>query len=169
MKKEKSPVLVIFCIFLLSLFVILPPTFRSIIPKEEVNTNQELEIKKIMIVNCNMIYPDELYQVNSRTRYTDGIPPINNLTFTKLDALPEGYTPSATPPTTKAVDELTYLKAIPNIQVVENENIVTIAINNSIVSATPTDTKLAQYLASDSETQKTTLESLGYTCNIIEG
>ena len=75
MKKEKSPVLVVLCIFLLSLFVVLPPTFRKLIPKNLVDTVSQNQQSKLVIVSCNRIYQDELYQVNSKTKYVDGNPP----------------------------------------------------------------------------------------------
>lgn len=169
MKKEKSPVLVIFCIFLLSLFVILPPTFRSLFPKEEKNNTQNnQQTKKIVIVNCNKIYPNELYQVNSRTKYVTNSDPVNTMSFTKLDVLPENYTPVAETTPMSVLDELTYLKSIPNIQYVENQNITTFTLDNTIISSMPEDNKLSSYLADTDTTQKQTYESLGYTCNILE-
>ena len=169
MKKEKSPVLVVFCIFLLSLFVILPPVFRKMIPrKEETNNQEELQRPKLVIVNCNIIYPNELYQVNSRTKYSGDNPPVNTIGFTKLEALPENYQPSNIVPTTNVTEELTYLKSIPNIQFIENQNVTTFTIDNAIISSIPDDVKISQYLSEDYDMQKTTFETLGYTCNILE-
>lgn len=168
MKKEKSPVLVIFCIFLLSLLVILPPTFRKIFPKEEINDSVNQTQQKLIIVNCNIIYPNELYQVNSRTKYVEGNSPINTMTFTKLEILPENYTQSAIIPTTTASDNLLYLKSIPNIQYTENGNITTFTIDNTIISSLSDDQKILGYLSDDYTIQKNTFETLGYTCNILE-
>ena len=169
MKKEKSPVLVVFCIFLLSLFVILPPVFRKMLPKEEETNNQEeLQQPKLVVVNCNIIYPNELYQVSSRTKYSGDNPPVNTITFTKLETLPENYQPNDMTPTTNVIEELTYLKNIPNMQFIENQNVTTFTIDNAIISSIPDDGKIAQYLSEDYDTQKTTLEALGYTCNILE-
>ena len=169
MKKEKSPVLVIFCIFLLSLFVILPPTFRNLFPKQEKsNTQNNQQQQKIVIVNCNKIYPNELYQVNSRTKYITNSDPVNTMSFTKLDVLPENYTPVTETTPTSVLAELTYLKNISDIQYIENQNITTFTLDNIIISSMPEDTKLSSYLADDYATQKQTYESLGYTCNILE-
>ena len=57
MKKEKSPILVILTIFFLSLFIILPPTFRKLVPKEE----KKKTISKLTVVICNKMYTSELY------------------------------------------------------------------------------------------------------------
>lgn len=169
MKKEKSPILVIFCIFLLSLFIILPPVFRKMLPREEETNNQEeLQQPKLVVVNCNITYPNELYQISSRTKYSGDNPPINTITFTKLETLPENYQSSDIVPTTNATEELTYLKSIPNMQFIENQNVITFTIDNAIISSVSDDEKISQYLSEDYDIQKTTLEALGYTCNVLE-
>lgn len=170
MKKEKSPVLVIFCIFLLSLLIILPPVFRKYIPKEDINDKEYLqqERSKLVIVNCNRIYQDELYQVRSKTKYVDGVLDSNILTYQLLETLPEGFVPSQIAPTTTAGADLTYFKSLQGINVVLNANITTITLDEALLVNNPNDTLLIQYLQSDYELQKQSYESLGYNCNILE-
>lgn len=170
MKKEKSPVLVIFCIFLLSLFIVLPPFFRSMIPNSKENTPDINKNKSnITLLTCNIIFPNELYQVISRTKYVDGMTPTNTLNFTKLSALPQNYMPSEVVPPITAADELTYFKSLPNAQITENGNVTTIVVNNNLITSLPEDTKIKSYLADDVDIQKSAFESLGFKCNKMEG
>ena len=168
MKKEKSPVLVILCIFLLSLFVVLPPTFRKLIPKNLVDTVSQNQQSKLVIVSCNRIYQDELYQVNSKTKYVDGTPSSNTITYQKLDILPDNFVPSEIVDQTTVAAYLTYFKSIPNLQIKENENNIIVNIDNDIISNTLTDEKIKQYLTNNYLLQKKMYESLGYKCNVLE-
>ena len=83
MKKERNPLTVILSIFFLSLFVILPPTFRNLIPKEEIMPSSE-SVGSLVIINCNKTYQDELYKVLSKSKYVNGKLNTNTLTYTKL-------------------------------------------------------------------------------------
>ncbi len=168
MKKEKNPILVIFCIIILLLFIILPPTFRSLIPNEEEKTPAAAPQPKLLIVSCNRIYQDELYQVSSRAKYIDGVISTNILTYQKLDALPENFTPSEISPTVPAQDDLNYFKGIPNIQVNEQNNITTITLDSSLLDTNTSDDKINNYIQDDYTLQKEFYENQGYKCNILE-
>ena len=169
MKKEKSPIVVVLCIIFLSLFIILPPTFRTLIPKSKTknNTSSSSNNPKIILVNCNKIYSNELYQVNSKTKFVNNSP-TNVITYQKLDTLPDNYVPSTTPDTSTAESEITYFKSLVGIKVEESENMIRFTIDDSLLNSNPTDATLVNYLAADSDMQKLNYENIGYTCNKME-
>lgn len=170
MKKEKSPVLVIFCIIFLSLFIILPPTFRTLIPKnlvDDIDNNMSSSNPKLIIINCNKIYPNELYQVNSKTKFVNN-KATNIITYQKLETLPDNYVSSTIPDTSTAESEITYFKGIQNIKIEESENMIRFTIDDSLLNSNQTDTTLSNHLATDPDTQKVNYENLGYTCNRME-
>ena len=168
MKKERSPITVLFTIFFLSLFIILPPTFRSLIPKDE--TPATPEIPKLAIVKCSKVYSQELYQVISKTKYIDGQPVNNIITYEKLEQLPDGYTDS-TPvgdSSQSVLEELTYYKGIPNLNLTEEGPNTTIIIDKKIINANPTEQFLKERLNASAARQKVFYSDLGYRCNVME-
>ncbi len=168
MKKERNPIVVLLTMFFLSLFIILPPTFRSLIPKDE--TPATPDIPKLAIVKCNKVFSQELYQVVSKTKYVDGFPVNNIITYEKLTSLPDGTqeaadTASQTP---TVAEELTYYKGIPNLEITEEGAITTVIINKKIINANPTEQYLKERLNSAAARQKVFYSDLGYRCNIME-
>lgn len=171
MKKERNPITVILTMFFLSLFIILPPTFRSLIPKDE--TPITPDVPKLAIVRCSKIYSTELYQVISKTKFVDGLPVNNIITYEKLEKLPEDYTEpvqtaDSTTPATTAAEELTYYKGIPNLSLTEEGAITTIVIDKKIINANPTEQYLKERLNISSSKQKIFYSDLGYHCNVME-
>lgn len=175
MKKEKSPVLVILTIIFLSLFIILPPTFRKLIPKE-VEYVPETATPKIVIVECNKTYIDELYQVSSITRYVDNNVYSNVIKYKKIEDLSNSTlntdnidnSTNNTNDGSTASDDITYFKSIPNLNLVESDQIITVSIDQNILTSNASDERLALYLNNDVSIQKQNLEKLGYSCNIRE-
>lgn len=169
MKKEKSPVVVILCIIFLSLFIILPPTFRKLIPKQSIssNTNQNDIKPKLIIINCNKIFVNEMYQVNSKTKYVDSVP-TNTITYQKITSLPEDYTQTSNDETTTVEEEIAHFKSLVNINEVDQETSTRFVIDSNLVSSNPTDQMLINYLSNSPDSQKLYFESIGYTCNRME-
>lgn len=170
MKKEKSPVLVILTIFFLALFIILPPVFRKLVPKEEKKT----PVSKLTLVICNKTYSNEFYRVNSKTRFNSDGTITNTITYSKInDAQITQDTEQVQENATNEVEEeLTYFKSIPNLDIVDSNdgtNTSTIVtINQSEVEDHPTEGKLISYLNDTPESQKKFYQDLGYVCNIVE-
>lgn len=172
MKKEKSPIIVILCIVFLSTFIILPPTFRSLIPKNnsKKENNTSSNMPKLVVINCNKTYPNELYQVNSKTKFVNNTQ-VNVITYQKLDSLPDNYTPAATngmDTTTTAESEIAYFKSLVGIEMEEQEKIVRFTIDNNLIKSNPMDNKLVNYLTSDPDLTRINFENMGYTCNKME-
>lgn len=169
MKKEKSPVVVILSIVFLSLFIILPPTFRKLVPKQTIsnNKNQNDIRPKLIIINCNKIYVNEMYQVNSKTKYVDNVP-TNTVTYQKITTLPDDYTQTSNDESTTAEEEIAYFKSLVNINEVSQETSTRFVIDNNLISSNPADQTLINYLSNSPDTQKLYFESIGYTCNRME-
>ncbi len=173
MKKEKSPLVVVITIFFLSLFIILPPTFRAIIPDETAElkkSSTKTSAPPLSIVTCNKTFGTEMYQVVSRTKYVNGKPNTNTIRYQKLTTLPKGEDTEAIPdgsaPTVS--DELTYFKSIPNLNITDNGNLVIVTIDATIVNNNPTETTLKQYFNNTSTKQKNYYENMGYKCNVMD-
>ena len=175
MKKEKSPILVILTIFFLSLFIILPPTFRKLVPKEE----KKKTISKLTVVICNKMYTSELYRVNSKTKYDSDGTIVNTITYTVIDASQiqqnteqsiENYeqVQENNDTTDSIAAELNYFKSIPNLDIVDSVGSTVVTINQREIDSHPTESKLISYLSDNPKSQKSFYEELGYTCNIIE-
>lgn len=183
MKKEKSPILVILTIFFLSLFIILPPVFRKTMPKKV----EPEKVSKMTIVICNKSYMDELYRVNSKSKYNSNGTITNAITYTKID--PSQITENNgqdvnqnseqnTDQNTEQVQEnnssgtiekeIMYFKSIPNLNVIDAENATTVTIDQDAIEANPTEEKLISYLNDAPKSQKKFYENLGYICTIIE-
>lgn len=169
MKKEKSPVVVILCIIFLSLFIILPPTFRKLIPKQTISNNQnQNDIRpKLIIINCNKIFVNEMYQVNSKTKYVDNVP-TNTVTYQKITSLPDNYTQTSNNETTTAEEEIAHFKSLVNINEVSQETTTRFVIDSNLISSNPADKMLVNYLSNSPDSQKLYFESIGYTCNRME-
>lgn len=105
MKKERNPLVVILSIFFLSLFVILPPTFRNLIPREESNIPSNGTNRSLVIVSCNKIYEDELYKVVSKSKYVNGKLNSNTITYTKLEQTADSNNKTEADQTQNTVDE----------------------------------------------------------------
>lgn len=169
MKKEKSPVLVIGCILFLLLFIVLPPVFRAYIPNDnQAGGNNIIEQNKIEILKCNRIYADELFQENVSVKYLNDEIKTNTITYTKLDAVPEGYVPPAETNPQAVAEEYTYLSNIPNISNNTVTNTTTIIITDELFKANNQEERLSYYFQNDIASQKTWYEQMNYTCNILE-
>lgn len=116
MKKEKSPILVVSCIFFLLLLIILPPVFRKYIPKEEVTSNDQTQKQKLTILQCSRIFSTDLYQVTAKIKYVNGSVNTNTLTYKKLDALPEGFQEPTAEVAVVFLEEYTYLSNLNQIE-----------------------------------------------------
>ena len=70
-KKEKSTVLVLFTIFILLVFIVLPPVFRTVFPKTISNEiNQTTE--KIDVLYYKLDDLEEGYNISIHVRYLNG-------------------------------------------------------------------------------------------------
>lgn len=86
MKKEKNPVLVVLCMFLLLTIIVLPPTLRKLIPREEI-TNQKEEKNSIAVLKCSKTFLEEQYEETATVKYVNGKISTNRILYKKLEEL----------------------------------------------------------------------------------
>ena len=165
MKKEKSPILVVFTMMFLLMFIVLPPIFRSLFPNEENITNND--VSKITIVICNNTYSSELYRVNSRTKYTGDGDIQNTITYQKIESS-EQAVEGTTQSTATIANELSYFRSIPNLDIIDSGDSIVVKINQKEITNNPNEEKLKNHLNNTPKLQKVFYENLGYRCNILE-
>ncbi len=163
MKKERSVVLVICCIIFLLSFIVLPPFFRSYIPKEKtiVGTSEQPKLK---ILQCSKYFKEELYKVSSNTKYINDAISVNTITYEKLDQVPEDSVPNSS---ITVSEELNLFKALNNVDIEVNDTTTVVTVNQDLVDNNPDHIDLLNYYQSLDD-QKNYYETIGYKCNILE-
>lgn len=162
-QKEKSPVLVISTIIFLALFIILPPLFRTLFPKD--TSSNEGTTKVFSLLTCTKTSVDG-YTITSKVKYTDDNPDRNTIIYTKI---PQSEQQETLPTTTTrtATEEITFFKAITDIQVIEGENNMTIIIKEDNINNNSNNIELANYLLPQKKQQEY-YEEQEYTCSITK-
>ncbi len=111
-------------IFLLLLFIVLPPLFRIIFPREETSENND-NLPLIMNLTCNKEEDFGDYQLKTKIESNYYEDKIHDTTFTYeiIDVSGAGSVGDIT------IDEYDALRAIENVKSSENENIYTLKID----------------------------------------
>lgn len=165
MKKERSPILVILCIFILLLFIIIPPVLRNCLPKEE-TVKENINLDKLTILSCQKTFSNELYIVTSKTKYRNNYIESNIINYQKITD-PSTVTETDQTNTVSAINEFNAFKAFSNINIVESDTLSTVTIDNDTINNNPQSTELKNYFQ-ELNGQKGFYESMGYTCNTME-
>lgn len=187
MKKERNPILVIACIFFLSLFIILPPAFRNMIPNDSssstANLNKKTNSKSndatsqgIAILQCNQVFSEDLYRVSVNVKYLNSSIKSNTITYQKLDTLEEdnekiSETEESTEENKQSssssiIEEYNYLSQLQGIeQRGEDPNFIFVITEDTISNNTE-DENLLLYFQNDISAQKSFYEEKGYICTI---
>lgn len=174
MKKEKSNFLVYLAMILLLTFIVVPPLFRVLIPKQSVPTN-ETAIDDIVLLNCNKTDSDGILSVMTSTRYRNGVFENNTIKFTRNDTpiddnitdenINESTEQVQENITTTVASEYDSFMALTFLNPVVAENTTTITLTTELASQDETNF-LNSYLQ-DVDNQKLYYESIGYTCSIL--
>lgn len=164
MKKEKSPVLVISCILLLSAFIILPPLFRYLVPKEINTKTKNAQTKKLQVLKCSKYFPEELYLESINVKYRDGVIDTNTITYKKVEQIPDGVAANSS---IKVSDEYNMFTSLKNIEINNNNDLITVIINQKLLDNNLENTNLKNYFQ-DLTLEQTFYENMGYTCSILE-
>jgi len=109
-------------IFILAIFIILPPLFRLVFPEEE----KEEEVEEVIVnLNCVRIEDFIEYELMTTidTNYINGI--VSESTFTyEIEYIEEIFGDEAI-----IIEEYEALKSVGNVDFVEEENVYTLKIN----------------------------------------
>lgn len=186
-KKPKSPVLVISAIIFLLIFIILPPVFRVLIPKQDVSVT---EVKETFILSCEKNSLEEGYKIMSKLIYEDNSPTKNTISYIKNNAtgtennnLEQGNGNNSVVEENGTVDsnvsggndailirtvteEIEFFKAISGIKVNESESYTSVVITSNVVSSNNNNLELTNYFLSEDE-QTLFFEERGFTCTKI--
>ena len=174
MKKEKSPILVIFCMLLLLLLIVIPPIFRKYIPKEEVKISNT---KHISLLKCNKAFSDNIHTVTSTSKYINNKLITNTIKFTTninegINAAVENNesvpNPNANTQEHSYDEEYQNLISMKSANVVTNDNVTTIVIDEKIANENRGSDGIMYYFQ-PLENQKGFYGYMGYTCSVIEG
>lgn len=168
MKKEKSPILVVACIFLLLSFIIIPPVFRKFIPVSSQEESVSNGSNSISVLQCNRIFATELYQVSVRVKYLNHNISSNTITYQKLETLPEEYQEAEIVVPVMVLEEYDYLSQVIGIEKQGEEPNPTLVITQEVITMNPEDDTLQLYFQEDISDQQSFYEQRGYSCNIIE-
>lgn len=168
MKKSIHPLLIIIIIIILFLFIILPPTLRAFYPKVE-KTKSAVKDKVTLLI-CTKSSELEQLTAQSQTRYINNKITENRITFSKLLSARE-VPPTEMMTTDQVVatitTELAFLKQVPNIKIVENEEATIITITEDILKQNPNNSDLATYFDQNINTQKINYAQKNYDCETI--
>lgn len=179
-KKPKSTILVIFTILFLSVFIILPPVFRVMIPKEV--KKKDVNNDNIILI-CDKEIAEEGYAINSRIRYIGDKPQKNTITINKIvvseqdgsnntnsngENIPNNTLPNTTPDVSNndkgvVAAQLEFFKSISGIEITEREDSTTILIKSSIAK---NNSDLLHYLQPIKK-QQAYYENEGYMCSTM--
>lgn len=159
-KKEKSPIVVFATILFLSMFIILPPVFRAMFPKE-----QPTEVVKTFLV-CEKISVKEKMKAVSKVTYEDGMAINNKMTFSNYTPTEEELAASGEIELTQTIEsEMTYLKTVSGVKKDIKDGIVVVDITLDLIKKHPDELQLNDYLL-DAELVTSFLESNDYLCKI---
>ena len=166
MKKEKSNFVVYLVMLLLLSFIVVPPLFRKLMPKQIVPST-ETTIDDIAILNCNKTDSDGVLTASMSIRYRNGVLENNIVKFTKNDAgtIQENQTIEQENSTITVLNEYNNFMSFEFLNPVTAENITTVTLTTDLASQDATNF-LSNYLQNIDE-QKLYCESIGYTCNIL--
>ncbi len=155
MKKEKNPILVFFCILVLLSFIVLPPLFRRVIPKqiEVVNKN------KIMLLKCTKIDNTNLLMATITSKYINSKIKQTTIKFEKVE--PTNGTTTTTGSLKETYDKLNTINDIEK-EVKDKETIF-------ILNDVDTENEHLKKYYQNIDILKTNLEKENYMCNVIEG
>ncbi len=157
MKKERNPILVVLCMILLLAVIALPPTFRKLIPREEI-TSQKEEKNSIAVLKCSKTFTEEQYEETTTTKYINGKISTNRILYQKIEELPEDKKENTTNENQGGTTEIP--SDTPNtIPEVTNPSI---GESNNGVEQTPITSDVETPENSESSAFKTVNEALAY-------
>ena len=185
-KTEYSNMVVMMVIFLLALPIALPPFFRVMFPKEEVETVKE---KQVLLVCRKDVSNTEGYNVSSSTLYKNDVPQKNTINFLIVtpesgDAsaevqenmivepnivvqqnVEEGSTTEENTGTSQRTvnEEIAFFRGLEGVNFSENETSIVVTINGDSLSLNSDNLELSSYLTS-LNSQKEFYTNMGYNC-----
>lgn len=161
-KKEKSPIVVFAAILFLAIFIVLPPVFRLLYPKE-----QEVDVVKTVMV-CEKISIKENLKAVSKISYENGVAINNQMTFSKYTPTEEEIAASGHIELAQTIEsEMAFLKTVAGVKKDIKDGNVIINITLDLVKKNPGQVQLNEYLL-NTDLLVSTFESNDYSCKTVE-
>ena len=161
-KKEKSPIVVFAAILFLAIFIVLPPVFRLLYPKE-----QEVDVVKTVMV-CEKISIKESLKAVSKISYENGNAVNNQMTFSKYTPTEEEIATSGDIELTQTIEsEMTFLKTVAGVKKDIKDGDVVINVTLDLVKKNPDQVQLNEYLL-NADLVVSSFESNDYSCKTVE-
>lgn len=163
-KKEKSPILVFMTIAFLAMFIVLPPVFRAVSPKQVVT-----ESKKIILLSCEKISAVENYKITSKITYEKSKPVKNVINYLTYVASPgEGeFVGSGDVYVKTAAEEIALFRSFSDIKINENDTSISVTLKTENIENNSSNLELANYLQSNIDQQEMFYMSQGYSCEVL--
>ena len=184
-KTEYSNMVVMMAIFLLALPIALPPFFRAMFPKEEVEVVKE---KQVLLMCRKDVSTTEGYNVSSSTIYKNDVPEKNTISFLIVTPnsgddsaevqenmivepnvvqqnVEEGTTTGENTSTGQRTvnEEISFFRGLEGVNFSENETSIVVTINGDSLSLNSDNLELSSYLSS-LNSQKEFYTNMGYSC-----
>lgn len=163
MKKAKNPILVILSILFLSLFIILPPLFRTYMKENDMVTKPPVK-DKIQILKCYKYFKEEFYRVSSSVRYKNDLIDSNTIIYEKVEQVPDDVLDNQS---ITVNEEYALFKSLNNVDISTEGTATIIKIDQSLIDNNLDNSHLPNYYQ-PLEEQRLFYESMGYTCNELD-
>lgn len=170
--KEKSTGLVLFTIFVLLLFIVLPPVFRVLFPKVEIDTNND---KVITVLNCSRDSYSDGYHINIKSKYIDNKIKSSEIVISPLDVNNGNIVVDDNQNIVNNTDTASYITAsqmvtffssLNNIQIEYNDAGTKILIDSKLINNNSEQVELNSYFT-DLDIEEKYFINQGYKCNTI--
>lgn len=159
MKKQRSTFSVIFCIFFLLLFIVLPPLFRTLIPKKVIKNTPQ---KKIKVLKCTKTEKTDMISATASAKYINNEIASIKIDFEKLQIPPENVEEKQK--TLK--QEFEKLNGVSIIEKTINNNVTSFIINKEVIDGS--DNSILNNYYQDIDSLKTFYEQNEYSCMVLE-
>lgn len=164
-------------VFLL-LFIILPPVLRKFSPKESIIDKQPQN--KIVLLTCRKTSDDGLYDINSKTKFTNGEPSsvtISYKTITEEQSPVENgesagnqqgeVVTSPEQQTIYADNDIEMFRNLVDADIREDETTFSVLMTKVVIESNP-DVKMLNDYFQLLPKQRKYYENMGYTCTKLE-
>lgn len=167
-KREKSTVLVLFTIFILLVFIILPPIFRGLFPKTVSDEKDDIT-EVIKILYCKVDDYKEGYNISINARYIDGEIKKNIITYKPLTVSDNGNNDSLDNNDNfiSINKQFELFNSLDSIDIKNNsDGSVVVSIDQDVIDGNDDNLDLANYFMSF-EKQKQFFTNQGYECSSV--
>lgn len=165
-KADYVNILLVLTICLLLMFIIAPPIFRKLMPKQIISENGKNG--NAIILACTGINQTEQYKITSRTKYIDGKIKQNIITYTKLTEAELLESANSSPQIAiSPSSEISFFQTVSGVNIDNNGKTITVSIHDYTAERNTSNFRFMNYFQ-ELESQKSFYGSQGYKCQELE-